>query len=152
MPAHLSIFHPPPLCNNLGIIMIFFYYYYYFYFSDLILLLLTVLWWTNTSRYFLPQDGHPQRHGTEGKLACVVAVVSLCYQSCSQRVRQGSFSLPSSSLGESCVLGRSAESIKGKMWEGRGWAHHGGWDGGIISYNNRVRNKPLGEVKTSKEW
>lgn len=102
--------------------------WYIYFFPDLILLLLMMLWWTKTSRYFLPQDGHPRRHGTERKLACVVAVVSLCYQSCSQSQMGHSLS-QSSSLWESCILGRSAESIKEKMWEGRDWAHRGGWDG-----------------------
>lgn len=148
MPAHLGILHSPPLCNNLRITTIF-------------------CFWSdaavadgaarnkNIEAFPAPRwplsEAWPLRQDT--KLACVVAVVSLCYQSHIRRVIQGSFSLLSSSLGESCELGRLVEDAKEKrMWEDRGWAHHGGWDGRNMIIQNRGRNEPLGKVRTLKGW
>ena len=91
------------------------------------------VWNKNAEAFPAPRwplsEAQPLRQDTERGLACVVVLVSLCSQSCVHRVKQGSSSLPSSSSGESCVLGRWAEDTKEKeMWEDSGWPDHGGWD------------------------
>jgi len=91
---------------------------------------------TKTPRRFLPQDGHFLRRSCSGRtqregwLLLSSLFPFTITQNCVQSVKQGSSSLPSSSSGASCFLGRLAEDAKEKeMWEDSGWPEQGGREG-----------------------
>lgn len=147
MPAHLGILYPP-LCSNLRIISRFFFFFLRSGADG-------AVWNKNTEAFPAPRwplsEAQPLRQGTERRLAYVVVLVSLCYQSRVHRVKQGS----SSSSGKSCVLGRLAEDTKEKeMWEDGGRPDHGGWEArNTIKHTHtkkRGRNEARGEVRILK--